>query len=672
MQPSDIHFAAVWPTAHDGTGRKVVVPFQCSLAEASKAVGSLATERKPNFAPPAVTAIETSALGSFCVFSTPTSIPSALIVVGTKSWSCAPSVFAFIRRVQADLARDPADFGYWQLRHLALRPEAVTAVTPGVDDGSYAMPPRLFEERDWGDEESETWEDDDMWSGTVGADDSARAPSAPESPKCAPPADVPELQRSDELLPGLSLRGDSQADAAPPMENIEPPDVSATRCPSHGPGASQVPVTPPDFIDNSLMAQQPQHPPQQSQQPQYPARAGIELSPVIVDRRTPPSAGKGGEGSPLVPTQADASLGPDVLIPAADVQAGSPSLLGVGASAHSADDEASRSQSPAAAYVPMLEKPAGEAQLRAAAAAAGASGGGASIAVIAPPSAAPAGTGVAVADVTASPVGEDGASADVAASTAMTVSAAVSEDLAYAHRGSVLQSYAITGSVLVAASPGARARLRVTDRQGHIATSTTNTAVAAENTASSIPPTREYLCKAGAEQPAGEPPKFLPTLMYRCSSAVKVLPVRVTCRLKSAGNSVIVSAQVIVNPQLKQPLSGVSVLVNLPFTPSNEKGDVQSEPPAMLKADRRMLEWVLPSKMKPGGKQVTQARLSVEEGQVRTAAIPQTAPAMVRCHLEDSMFSAVELEMAAMARERGQDVPGKVMKRCRVQCKQQG
>lgn len=87
-----------------------------------------------------------------------------------------------------------ADFGYWQLRHLALRLEAVTAVTPG-DDGSYAMPPRLFEEHDWDDEDSETWEDEDMWSGTVGADDSARAPSAPESPEGTPPADVPEPQR---------------------------------------------------------------------------------------------------------------------------------------------------------------------------------------------------------------------------------------------------------------------------------------------------------------------------------------------------------------------------------------------------------------------------------------------------------------------------------------------
>lgn len=85
-----------------------------------------------------------------------------------------------------------------------------------------------------------------------------------------------------------------------------------------------------------------------------------------------------------------------------------------------------------------------------------------------------------------------------------------------------------------------------------------------------------------------------------------------------------------------------------------------------------MLEWVLASTMKPGGKQVTQARLSIDEGQVRMATIPQSAPAMVRCHLADSTFSSVELEMAAMAEEGGQDVPGKVMKRCRVQCKQQG
>lgn len=355
------------------------------------------------------------------------------------------------------------------------------------------------------------------------------------------------------------------------MENIDPPDVSASRSPSQEPGASQVPVMPPDFIDIKLVSQQPQ---QQPRKQQDPPPAGIGFAPVIVDRRKPPSAGHGGEGfSPLVPMQADASQGSDALVPTAEVRAESLSLLGLGASPQSADGEASRSRSPAAADVPMLEKPAREEQLNAAAAgaaAAAASGGGAST-VVAPPSAAPAGTGRAVADVTASPAGEANASADAAASTAMTVSAAVSEDLAYVHRGSVLQSYAITGSVLVAASQGARARLRVTDKQGHIATLTANAAVAAENTANSIPPTKEYLCKAGAVQPAGEPPKFLPTLMYRCSSAVKVLPVRVTCRLKSAGNSVIVWAQVIANPQLKQPLSGVSVLVNLPFSPRDEE-----------------------------------------------------------------------------------------------------
>ena len=76
-----------------------------------------------------------------------------------------------------------------------MRPEAVTAMVSGGDDGSYAMPPRLFEDRDWDDEDSETWEDEDMWSGTVGADDLAGAPAAPESPKGALTAAVPEPQR---------------------------------------------------------------------------------------------------------------------------------------------------------------------------------------------------------------------------------------------------------------------------------------------------------------------------------------------------------------------------------------------------------------------------------------------------------------------------------------------
>lgn len=331
-----------------------------------------------------------------------------------------------------------------------------------------------------------------------------------------------------------------------------------------------MPFTKPGIIDIKLIAPQPQKQPVQQQQ-QDPAHAGLVLAPDLVDRRTSPSVGHGGESSPRVRTQAGESLGLDALVPSLEVLASSPSVLGGVVSPSSAKGMASGPQSPAASGVSMLGKPAHEARFSAAAEAARAEASSS----VAPPVADPGGTVVASAGLAASPQGDAAASsADGAASATVAVSAAVSEDLAYVHRSSVLQSYAITGSVLVAASNGARGRLRVTDRQGHIANSTANAAVAAENTANSIPPTREYLCKAGAAQPAGEPPKFLPALMYRCSPAVKVLPVRVTCRLRSAGNSVIVSAQVIANPQLKQPLSGVSVLVNLPFTPRNEEVSV--------------------------------------------------------------------------------------------------
>ena len=150
------------------------------------------------------------------------------------------------------------------------------------------------------------------------------------------------------------------------------------------------------------------------------------------------------------------------------------------------------------------------------------------------------------------------------------VSVAVSEDLAYVHRGSILQSYAVTGSVLVAASPGTRARIRVTDKHGHIATATGNAAVV-EETATTAP-TREYLCKPRAAQaPGATNPSFLPTVMYRCSPAVKQLPVRVTCRLRLAGSGVLVWVQIIANPQVPQSLSGVSVLVHMPFVPRQEE-----------------------------------------------------------------------------------------------------
>lgn len=84
-----------------------------------------------------------------------------------------------------------------------------------------------------------------------------------------------------------------------------------------------------------------------------------------------------------------------------------------------------------------------------------------------------------------------------------------------------------------------------------------------------------------------------------------------------------------------------------------------------------MVEWVLPGPIKPGGKQVMQARLSVDEAEVRVVAIPPTAPAMVKCHLKDSTFSSVQLEVLAPAGEGNTDVPGKVVKRSRIQSKQQ-
>lgn len=85
-----------------------------------------------------------------------------------------------------------------------------------------------------------------------------------------------------------------------------------------------------------------------------------------------------------------------------------------------------------------------------------------------------------------------------------------------------------------------------------------------------------------------------------------------------------------------------------------------------------MLQWVLTCEIKCGGKQVLQARLGMDEGQAQVASIPQTAPAMVKCHLVDSTFSSVELEMTAIAEEGTEVAPGKIMKRCRVQCKQHG
>lgn len=255
---------------------------------------------------------------------------------------------------------------------------------------------------------------------------------------------------------------------------------------------------------------------------------------------------------------------------------------------------------------------------------------------------------------TGAAVSTTGAGVVSTATTDPPLSLAVSEDLAYSHRGSTLQSYAITGAVLISAS-GIPSRVRVRDDHGHIATVKANATYAEEvpgmvvsdnpgqrteilvetrqfyrkcrERSSSIvrasfkqffkhrskvgnhptslsgpffgghtsialitlvnahalssqidyfsgfaPQTREYICKTPAVKTgASAGAKFLPVLMYRCSPAVKVLPVRVTCRLRVEGSAVLVWAQAIANPQLSKPLSGVFVLVHLPFYPQQDR-----------------------------------------------------------------------------------------------------
>lgn len=148
------------------------------------------------------------------------------------------------------------------------------------------------------------------------------------------------------------------------------------------------------------------------------------------------------------------------------------------------------------------------------------------------------------------------------------VSGAVSEDLAYMHRGSSLESYAITGTVLLSAS-GVPTCLRVTDEHGHIAASNPNPRFV-ESTSNGVP-TREYVCKAVPAPNSPADPKFFPAVMYRCSPAVKNIPARVNCQLRLSDVAVLVWVQVIANPQLSKPLSGVSVLVNLPFALKQEQ-----------------------------------------------------------------------------------------------------
>lgn len=363
------------------------------------------------------------------------------------------------------------------------------------------------------------------------------------------------LFRSSEAA-ALPPWADSNAEArASTVGDSMPPNAVATDIPGYAQNTSKAPLYETSFTAQPSTTQH-QHQPHQQ-------KTGAGLESVIVDRPMSGIDGRGG-GSLLgnaqqvsIPPAAVAPPNLNVSLASSEVEAEPVGRVSSG----SASDGALGlpPPTPVTSDLSSLMTPVKEGR---------ADAGGETSTVVGAPLAVPGNAGDGTSIPIAAPQGDARGTAGQA-NAPVTVSAAVSEDLAYSHRGSVLQSYAITGSVLVAA--GTPARLRVTDAQGHIASAKANAAVAEENTAVSMPPTREYSCKAGAAQPAGAPPKFVPTLLYRCSPAVQMLPVRVNCRLRKAGNAVLVWAQVIANPQLSQALSGVSVLVNLPFSPRDEE-----------------------------------------------------------------------------------------------------
>ncbi|CAM9585212.1 unnamed protein product [Discosporangium mesarthrocarpum] len=293
----------------------------------------------------------------------------------------------------------------------------------------------------------------------------------------------------------------------------------------------------------------------------------------------------------------------------------------------------------------------------------------------------------------------------------VSVSVAVSEDLVCIYRGAALQSYAVTGLVLVSACE-VPFRLHVLDNKGFIAKVKVNQAFAKElggvsggegtSNSSGTPKVHLYLCHAmedlGASRTqsslkalsegqdmvaaSGEgraKPKFLPALMYRCSSLVRQVPVRIQCRFRVAGCTVHLSAQAIANPQLKQPLSSVVVMVNVPVFVSPQKGDVKSKPPAEWCKEERVLKWSLPEPLKPGGKQLLQAQFLLEREEPASATAPIAAPAVLECLCTGGMFSEVEFGVEEEPQQEAGssgvvgrvEVTGRVLKRFSVKCSQE-
>ncbi|CAM9728924.1 unnamed protein product [Choristocarpus tenellus] len=696
---------------------QTVVPLKCTLLEAIEVVEAVVAVIRQSRYGEGPSVIKTiSGLGDFCVYYMAMRNPQAVSIVGTSSWTGSLGVATFLRRLHTALTRDPGDMGFWTLRAMML--QAITV--EGFVDSTILenpLPARFLEEPKWDKRAVDNWmknEGEMALIGGSGQVDSKRGGGysrggTPETNSTKPSSvglDVTTGIKRDVLskleldywdygepdptqgvhnMAMTNTHVGLKTDSGPKGGDDSPPhahDSSTTSDPYKNVGAGHG-VTP-EGANDLTIANQAGAWDASFFKTSFNSRSGDTSNPQqgqsLLSSRSPrgessafrPKIGTGGSTEhfitelPSTGSTRGRSMQPLSPLREDDMATGIKALV----DAKERQEDAKITQT----SLPMSKESVQTQQSSPVLQGMTPSGsevgsphtqGGADVA----DNSVLAGMGTTglmgfqkPAFLATSPdLSKAIAPGPIPVVRKVGVSVAVSEDLVCAYRGAALQSYVVTGQVLVSACE-VSFHLCVRDEAGLISKVKVNPAFAKELTGPTTPKSRLYQCRAVAEtmspsqqradstqhsEDGRARPKFLPTLMYQCAPLAKQVPVRIQCRLSAAGNTVNLSAQAVANPKLSHPLSSVVVLVSVPVFSSSEKGAMKSKPPAEWRADRRVLEWRVPNSILPGGKQLLQAQFTLEKEASTTTvpALPTSAPIILKCLCAGSMFSSVEFSV---------------------------
>jgi hypothetical protein len=237
---------------------------------------------------------------------------------------------------------------------------------------------------------------------------------------------------------------------------------------------------------------------------------------------------------------------------------------------------------------------------------------------------------------------------------------AVSEDMTCVYKGTALESCVIEGRVTVAAC-SASYIVALRDAAGHIASSRPNAeflsllqsagtaAGAASGTDASSKDVTSYCCDTAAAALSGSSGhtavRYLNALLYRCSDALRPVPLRVQCRQRVAGCIVRVSVQITANPTLPQPLTGVLVHASIPACHSSGSSGSAPQQPAMKplgewSVTKSVATWKIAT-IAPGEKLLLEAQFQLDREAAAGASLPASVPVQVFCQSPGALFSAV-------------------------------